>query len=518
MRKRIAAATIALSAGFAGPALSQGFPTVDLESTSITQSFQTGGTGTRVDGVLLGQPAPVFSSTFSGTIASPAGQAAVTQAGAAVTAAAAPVRVRLSDPVLVGRVPSVQTINGTPTPILITGTNFSTSDPLTIPFGDRGVCASPGTAGALGDGGALPSGCQNNAPTTDVPLATGFVLTNTNTPQLVITSTTDLYQVTGTPIVQIGTSHALAPVSAFQSVDRLTDRILGELGEPSFFGTADRPWTAFAEAYGGYGHINADPGRLLPGARTEFGGMTGGFGGTPYPGIMVGWVVDVSRVDMATNDSFAPESSQLDLVKTGPFGSFRLGDLTIAFLGVGGHADTSTKSGSGAAGGVATAGYSMRVASGGGEISYDLRSLIGVSITPQFGYQYARIETDGFTETGSPFALQGLSNTLERQRVWFGAVWRETYNVGLLRVEPRAYLRAVNLSGDTDGGTNAIFTAFPGAGQVNLAGPQLDGWATQWGLRVRIPLLAGTAQISYDGQAGAGYNSQVFAARMRFAF
>jgi uncharacterized protein with beta-barrel porin domain len=160
----------------------------------------------------------------------------------------------------------------------------------------------------------------------------------------------------------------------------------------------------------------------------------------------------------------------------------------------------------------------MRIATGGGEFSYDLRRLIGVSITPQIGYQYARVETDGFTETGSPFALQGLSNTLERQRFWVGAIWRDTFEVGPLRIEPRAYLRAVNLSGDTDGASNAVFTGFPGTGQVNLAGPQLDGWATQWGLRVRIPLLAGTAQISYDGQAGAGYNSQVFAARMRFAF
>jgi uncharacterized protein with beta-barrel porin domain len=301
-------------------------------------------------------------------------------------------------------------------------------------------------------------------------------------------------------------------------MDRLTDRILGELADPGFAPTADRPWMAFVEAYGGYGHVNAEPGRYIPGARTEFGGMTGGVGGAPLPGALVGWLFDVSRIDMATNDTFAPESSRLDLVKTGPFGSYRFGDFTVALLGVLGRGDTGTSSGSAAAGGVATAGYNMNVQTGGGEVSFDLRRLTGVPITPQFGYQYARVETDSFTETGSAFALRGLSGSVERQRVWLGAIWRDDYDIGPLRVEPRAYVRVVNLSGDTDAGGQAVLAAIPSAGVVNLAGPQTEGWSAQWGIRVRVPLLAGVAQLTYDGQAGAGYNAQVFAARMRFAF
>jgi uncharacterized protein with beta-barrel porin domain len=158
------------------------------------------------------------------------------------------------------------------------------------------------------------------------------------------------------------------------------------------------------------------------------------------------------------------------------------------------------------------------MSTGGGEASFDLKRLIDVSITPQIGYQYARVETDGFTENGNPLALQGFAGSAQRQRFWLGATWRDTYEVGPVRVEPRAYLRVMNIWGDTDGASDAVFATLPGAGQVNLAGPQTSGWATQWGIRVRVPLLAGVAQVSYDGQAGAGYNSQVFAARMRFAF
>ena len=385
-------------------------------------------------------------------------------------------------------------------------------------MGNRGICVSAGTAGSLGNGGALPAGCQNNATVVNVSPGGAFILTNTNTPQTILSGGTDIYAVTGTPIVRIGTTHALTQIGTFQDLDRLTDRLLGEIGDPEFFQTGDRPWTVFAEAYGGYGHLNADPGQFIPGARTDFSGVTGGFGGSPLPGLMIGWVADVSRVDMATNDTFAPESNRLDLMKTGPFGAYRLGDFTIGLLAVIGRGDTSTSNGSEAAGGVAAASYGLTMSTGGGEVAFDLKRLIGVSITPQVGYQYARVETDAFTESGNPMALQGLSSSAQRQRFWLGATWRDTYEVGPVRVEPRAYLRVVNIWGDTDGASNAIFATLPGAGQVNLAGPQTSGLAAQWGIRVRVPLLAGVAQISYDGQAGAGYNSQVFAARMRFAF
>lgn len=515
-RRLARSAILSLAAmGPAAPALAQA--PLDLSSSSITQTVQPSGPSTRVDGLLGGQT--VFSMTFGGTLGSPTGQAAVSQAGVAVTAAAAPVRVRLSDPVFLGQsAPGTQVVNGTPASIIVTGTNPSTFAPLPIPVGDRGVCGSAGISGVLGAGGALPAGCQNNANVSNVPVGAAFILTNINTPQTLLTGTADIYAVTGTPVVRIGTTHALTQIGTFQDLDRLTDRVLGELGDPAAFPGGDRPWVAFAEAYGGYGHLNANPGQYIPGARSEFGGATGGVGGSPLPGLMVGWIADASRVDMATNDSFAPESNRLDLFKTGPFGAYRFGDFAIALVGVVGRGDTSTRNGSEAAGGVASASYGLTMSTGGGEFSFDLTRLTGVPITPQFGYQYARVETDGFAETGNPLALQGFSGSAERQRMWVGAVWRDSYEVGPLRVEPRAYLRVMNIWGDTDGASNAVFTTLPGAGQVNLAGPQTSGWATQWGIRVRVPLLAGVAQVSYDGQAGAGYNSQVFAARMRFAF
>jgi len=516
MTPRITLIGLGLATILAGPATGQTVP-IDLSSTSFTQSFQADpAPAVRVDGLLGSQASPFVSLFVPDTIGSPGGQAAVAQVGAALTAGAAPVRVRLSEPRFVGTTPTQRIINGTPTPVVIDGFNSGTT-PLAIPTGARGVCATPGVAGFLGDGGELPAGCQNNT-TTDVPVNSAFILTNTNTPQLVLVGSADVYAVTATPITQIGTGHALARVAVFQSLDRLADRVLGEIGDPSFFETGDRPWTVFAEAYGGFGHINSDPGRFVPGARTEFGGVTGGFGGNPWPGVMLGWVFDVSRVDMTTNDAFAPESSRVDMVKTGPFGSFRLGDFTLAFLAIAGRGDVGTDSGSAAAGGVASAGYGLNTQSGGGEVSFDLRRLIGVSIAPQFGYQYARVETDGFTESGSPFALRGRSNAVQRQRAWLGAVWRESYDVGPLRADVRAYGRLINLWGDTDGDTDALFLAVPGAGQVNLSGPQLDGVAAQWGIRVRVPFLVGVAQASYDGQTGAGFDSHLFAFRARFSF
>lgn len=491
---------------------------LDLTSSSVTQTFQNGGSTTRIDGVIGGQPGTVFTTTFGDTIGSAAGQSAVAQTGVAITNAAAPVRVQLSNPLLVGQTTTQQVINGAPFQVTVTGTNPSTFQPLAIAIGDRGVCGSAGVSGVLGSGGALPAGCQNNANVANVPIGGGFTLVNTNTPQTILTATTDLYQVTGTPVVRIGTAHPLGRIGALQDLDRLTDRILGEASDPGFFDIGDRPWTVFAEAYGGYGFLNANPGQYVPGARSDFGGVTGGVAGAPLPGLMLGWIADVSRVDMSTNDSFAPESSRLDLMKTGPFGAYRLGDVTVALLGVMGRGDNSTRNGSQEVGGVASASYGLTTATGGGQFSFDLKRLIGTSITPQFGYQYARVENEGFTETGNPLALQGFSGSAQRQRMWLGAVWRDEYEVWNFRVEPRVYVRAMNIWGDTDASMNAIFATVPGAGQVNLAGPQTEGWAAQWGIRVRVPLVAGVIQVSYDGQAGAGYNSQVFAARARFSF
>lgn len=504
-----------LAAAFAAPAtgLAQTAP-LDLSSSSFTRTFQTDTTPqVRIDGILGAGPSPIVSFLATGAFGGPAANAAVSSVGVALTAAAAPVRVQLSAPRFVGQAATQRIVNGTPFDVVVTGEGA-----VSIPTGARGVCGTAGTSGLLGDGGELPSGCQN--PGTAVAVAPGqsFVLTNTNTPQLVLVGSADVYAVTATPIAQIGTGHTMTRIGTFQDLDRLADRLFEDLGDPAFGGGGDRPWAVFAEAFGGYGRLNADPSRYLPGARTEFGGLSSGIAGVPLPGIVAGWIFDASRVSMATNDPFAPESSRMDLVKTGPFGSFRLGDLTISLLAVGGRGDSATRSGSAAAGGVASAGYGMTMATGGGEVAMNLRHLLGIPVTPQFGYQYARVETEGFAETGSPFALRAQGGSSERQRMWVGAIWSDGYEIGPFRVEPRAYLRVMNLWGDTDGASNAVFAGFPQAGQVNLSGPQVAGWAAQYGLRVRVPLLAGVAQVSWDGQTGAGYDAQVFAARFRFAF
>jgi hypothetical protein len=512
---RLGSAIAALGASLALPTvgLAQTAP-LDLSSSSFTRSVLTDPTPqVRIDGILGSGPSPIVSLLATGAFGSPASNAAVASVGVALTSAAAPVRVQLSAPRFVGRAPTERIVNGTPFDVVVTGVGA-----VTIPTGARGVCATGGTSGLLGDGGDLPAGCQNAGTAVAVGQGQTFILTNTNTPQIVLAGSADVYAVTATPIAQIGTGHTLTRIGTFQDLDRLTDRLFEDLGDPGFAGGGDRPWAVFAEAFGGFGRLNADPSRTLPGARTEFGGISSGIAGVPLPGIVAGWIFDASRVEMATNDPFAPESSRMDLVKTGPFGSFRLGDFTISFLAVGGRGDSATRSGSAAAGGVASAGYGMTMATGGGEVAMNLRHLLGIPLTPQFGYQFARVETEGFAETGSPFALRGQGGASERQRLWFGAIWSDSYEVGPFRVEPRAYLRVMNLWGDTDGASNAVFAGFPQAGQVNLSGPQVAGWAAQWGLRARIPLLAGVAQVSWDGQSGAGYDAQVFAARFRLAF
>lgn len=358
-------------------------------STSTTQSFVTDSAtlpgGERANTTILGiLPGTGTVGTF--TVPAPFGSAAsngaVTSAGNAVSLAASPVRVRLSDPQLLSRSAQTGVVFGTTTTTTTTNGAVTTQVVTNIEAGATcdagalGLCGSAGASGDVGAGGALPSGCTTGTPVT-VPISAVGVNTNTNTAQLVRTTTettigstlSETYSVTGTPIVQLGTSHALTRVGAIDDVSRLMRRGLDEAMDPQSIPGAPG-WVGFMEGYGGFGRTATNG--LVPGTRSEFGGFTGGLGTLALPGLTLGWMVDHSRSAMRTTNSFAPEDSMLDLTKTGPYGSFRLGDLNIGFLGAWGQGNTNTRNGSEAAGGVARAGYDVRVATGGFQFDYDL--------------------------------------------------------------------------------------------------------------------------------------------------
>lgn len=141
-----------------------------------------------------------------------------------------------------------------------------------------------------------------------------------------------------------------------------------------------------------------------------------------------------------------------------------------------------------------------------------------MKLSPQFGYQYARVSTDGFTETGSPFALQGLSGDSSVSQYWLGVVYNETFQLSSLRVEARGYARFVQLTGDTDGAASVVLASNPSSAPMRVGGSGQGDSAAEFGLRFRLPLLIGNVQLAYDGRASGAGSTNVFSARARFEF
>jgi len=260
-----------------------------------------------------------------------------------------------------------------------------------------------------------------------------------------------------------------------------------------------QPWASFFGPYGGFGSFGSnDP---LPGADGDLGRARTGLGHLSSGNLTLGWMADWGRAT-------APEDTTVDLFQTGPYGNLRLGGLSLGFVSALGSGSVATHGE--AAGGAPRNGAELPLAATGFALTYEPGRLAGFPLAPELGYRYARVATERPADT-----LLGGNGSAARGRAWLGAVVGDP-QAAIRGIEPSAYGRIVRWSGDRDGEATALLPAAPGTTPLDRG--SAGETAAEFGVRLRMPLLSGEVEASYDGRTDEERGVHGFKARVRLPF
>lgn len=455
------------------------------QTSIVNQTFNT-----QVDALLNG--ANVFTRTITDPINGAGGVTALADARAALQVGSGLRRVVIGAPVLLS---NVTTVLGTTNSVVdvASGTSTSTATvntfgPAVVATGDLGTCA---TAAA---NNTNPTGCS--LPGTPVTVDAGILNSNvfTNTINSVTPTTTPTvnqlitarWQVSATAGNQFGTVHALVGPAAFERGDRLIGQLLGISGadasaasgttraamplrHESGLGGGEGGLTMFGGYFGGRSSIDADAG--IPVARVK--GDSDGFvlglqqalGDTAHIGI----AVDHASSDYTVRDPLYPETLKLKHTQAALFAGWSDGGFALsgaASYGFGTARTNMLTPTSPAIGKRDINSWSL-----GAQAGYAIPLGKDASLTPHIGIRHTSAKLKGFTEVGGPTPLIGLSQTVERTRLYAGLETKADIDLGGLTLTPRLYGRIARDSGDASGTADLVFASAPAGPVMQALGP-----------------------------------------------
>ena len=211
-------------------------------------------------------------------------------------------------------------------------------------------------------------------------------------------------------------SFALLPELVFQSINNQDNVVRAYLRDVRAGGTGRTDMATaggigmFLVAGGRTGHLAGDIDRN----RTSYGAasVTGGIDFRVSPAFLVGAFGGYDKGDARLNSSSA--RSDIDSWFVGGYGSARLGPLFIDAHGSYGKTDFDLRRGIGigsfAAANIARTRSENWQATGVAGLNFDLGA---IAVEPYGGVRYARVDRDGFTETGSIAALAVSQDRVE---------------------------------------------------------------------------------------------------------
>jgi len=537
-------------------------------STPTTTTVQTTATDTELVGKLNG--ATLFDQTYTAAFATPTVQAGVQSAEAVITKAGGP-GVVIGAPTLVSQ--NVSTSSTTSTLYSHNSANYTATVTEATYFGPTQVIGNPAdfdsgsvfpspyvmdpNAGMI-SACTLPAAPTSVKPTcaavTSTPLIveagqTAIVITSafvysidTAVTTTDTTTTTDVYDINATGGVQtIGTVHADVVAAGFDQADRFSGRLLQAGTDDSAPSTAPQPsaplgyaeplladvvgkalakpvaapspWHAWAETYGYF--IREGSSASFPGDTREALGVNGGIGYDLTNNFRLGAAFDVgeTRIDADA----VGERATVDLSEVGLYGAWRSGPFYASAAGTLGWGSASTTVAPTGLGVADSASNSLAVDSVSAETGYHI-ALQGFTLTPSLGGAWFHVDSGGFTESGSAFALTGPSSSYDRAKGWLGLDIAKSFDLaGGSVLDVEAYAKAVGIGGTRQiavpvsfvGGTTplAIDGANPGALGADL------GAKLSWRFAANASLTA-----SYEARLRQGYTAQTGMAGIRIAF
>ncbi len=257
-------------------------------------------------------------------------------------------------------------------------------------------------------------------------------------------------------------------------------------------------YRAWFEGYGLWSHVKAQD--AFPGDSRSTNGGVAGLGFTPVPGASFGASVDQSRTKIAILG--LPQSATIDLTQVGANASFDSGPWTLALAAVHGFGDVdSQRQDIGNA--IASANYGVKLWGALGELSYLWTSGM-FRIVPKVGMDYARVQSEGFRETGSIFAVEGSDQTSSRTRVFAGAEFGNSWIVDKALFDLSVYGRAVDIVQQDIGALHVIGIGGP----VSLQGVGESRLGVDAGAAATLRLSAMTRfYAAYDGRFRDNFTS-----------
>jgi uncharacterized protein with beta-barrel porin domain len=505
--------------------------------TLQTVDARTDSYSTRVIGVLVGR-ATVFDQTIAQSSTSPLFTQTVNAAGTAVSAAGAPLFVRLLPPRLIAS-SQTSSISSSSVDVIANpippsedpyqyivahndGVTSAVIGPVSfdqaVPNNYIGVCTAKGRQAVGADLGAVPSGCTGGAGTTlAVPAGAELVITNANYTENVTRTTTNTtnsllnqtYEVDGLT-ARLGTIHAVVPVAGFDQAEAMQDRLLVGHAEND-----DHRFTPWVEGWGGWDRTRGRGD--IPGDERNSRGIDGGFEYRLQSRLRLGVAIDTGRTQITLRS--VGEHGRLNLTQIGgslAFGGARGFYASLAGAFGWGRVSTSTSP----IGADATSRAHYRVHSRWFAAEAGWRGQLGsIGIMPAVGIATSRISTAGFHETGSSFTLMSHGGSFTRNRAWAGvtaAVPLPFGNTHALTFSASA--RAVRFFGDLAPSLSAGFTG-TGTTDLTIDAPPDRRWGVQLAGFLSLQLAPGAkAYAGYETLLSGGNRRQAVRAGVKFGF
>ncbi|WCM25884.1 autotransporter outer membrane beta-barrel domain-containing protein [Sphingomonas sp. QA11] len=313
------------------------------------------------------------------------------------------------------------------------------------------------------------------------------------------TLTSETYLLQGI-VKPIGVIHAIAAQAAFDTSEGFWQRSLDRFGADG--GDRWRPWIA----YWGQSRGTAGRGGAVGDWRSGTG-VEGGLAVRITPGLIVGGGISAGTGHLALDD--ASESARLRQVDGGIFARIGRARGLALRLGAGmggGHVSSivtipMVTDNAAARESVQTrwalAEASDRIAVAGGRMV----------ITPLIGIGYTRVRLDGFTESGSDYALTAGAATQHRLREWAGG---EVEIPVVPALTLTASVKAIHYDGDIAPSRAVAFVNYPGNAALNVTAAPMARWGAAGALGFEARLapaisLFGTGQIlAQDGRTDKG--------------
>ena len=327
---------------------------------------------------------------------------------------------------------------------------------------------------------------------------------------------TDAQQVAALEQMSPSTSRGLQ-VAAMESMDAVFDQVGDRLDGLRLTGdkaSEAQGYGAWLKAFGGNSRQDDDDG--FAGYSGDRWGVALGLDRSWSPSLIVGAALSYSEQALSHEDQRTGDEDDIESTQVSVYASQELGDFYLDYMAAYASQSVSTMraSASGSAAGAFDGDqYGVRV---GGGRPIGLSS--SLTITPQASLDWARLELDGYTETGGgTLALAVESRSADLLWTSLGAQLDFETQLGGMRTRP--FLRAHWRHSFEDDGLDAAAVFVAGGARFVTPGQPLEGESYVVG--AGVTMFGGerfSAGLAYDATLSETYQSHVVQARARWAF